>query len=166
METGGSPMSKTMNFRSDQDLKDLVRRWWGSLQTNRGDRAELSRATSEAKVYESAAFYRFRRLLEDAEYNVYGRALARTAAVLARIRRDRDGESFGILLSRKMRFEDVKPVLKIRHPDRLISRLAAWVGRLSGEAPVVGTADLAYWWEIRHPNREFLYDFFLKETPA
>lgn len=159
-------MSKTMNFMSDQDLKALVRRWWGNLQTNRGDRAELSRATSEAKVYESAAFYRFRRLLEDAEYNPHNRSLARTAAVLSRIRSDRDGERFGILLSEKMRFENVKPVLKIRHPDRLIRTFATWVDRLSGEAPVVGTADLVYWWEVRHPNREFLYDFFLKESPA
>lgn len=157
-------MSKAMNFRTDQDLKALIRRWWGSLQTQRGDRAELSRAVDESKIYECAAFYRLRRSLED--YNVYARALARTAAVLARIRRDRDGESFGILLSAKMRYEQVKPVLKIHHPDRLIRKLASWVDRMGGEAPVVGTAELAYWWEVRHPNREFLYDFFLKESLA
>lgn len=159
-------MYKSMDFRRDQELKDVVRRWWGSLQTQRGDRAELSRAVDEARVYECAAFYRLRRSLEDADYNVYARALARTAAVVARIRRDRDGESFGILLSGRMRYDQVKPVLKIHHPDRLIRKLASWVDRLGGEAPVVGTAELAYWWELGHPNREFLYDFFLKESPA
>lgn len=159
-------MSKSLNFMKDAQLKDIVRRWWGSLQRNRGDRAELSRATTEAKVYECASFYRLRRALEDSGYNVYPKALARMVAVLARIRRDRDGESLGVLLSRKMDYEQVKPVLRIHHPDRLIRRLATWVDRLSGEAPVIGTADVAYWWEVRHPNREFLYDFFLKETPA
>lgn len=159
-------MSKSLNFRSDQDLKAIFRKWWESLQRNRGDRAELARATTEAKIYACAAFYRLRRALDDMGYAVHVPALARAAAMLGRIRRDRDGESFGILLERKMTYEQVKPVLKVHHPDRLIRKLSAWVDRLSGEAPVVGTAELAYWWEVRYPNREFLYDFFLKESTA
>lgn len=160
-------MSKTMNFRGDQDLKDIFRRWWGSLQTNRGDRAELSHTVSEEKIFEAAAFYRLKRLLQDRGYNVYDRALARTAAVIARIRRDRDGESLGILLRRRgVSYEQIKPLLRINHPDRLIRKLSALVDRVSAEAPVVGTADLVYWWEVRNPNREFLYDFFLHETQA
>lgn len=153
-----------MNFRQDENLKDIVRRWWGSLQRNRGDRVELARATSEAMILECPSYYRLRMRLDENGYNVFGRALARTAAVLARIRRDRDGESLGILLSQRMKFDEIKPVLRMNNPDRLIRKLSGWIDRVSGEAPVVGTADLVYWWELRRLNREFLYDFFLKEA--
>lgn len=157
--------TKSLNFNRDAILKDIIRRWWGSLQAHRGDRAELSRATSLEKVYECAAFYRLRKALEDVGYGVYPPALARTAAVLARIRRDRDGESFGVLLREKgVRYEDVKPAIRINDPDRLLRKLAGWVTRLKGEAPVTGTAELVYWWEVRRPNHEFLYEFFLNES--
>jgi hypothetical protein len=153
-----------MNFIHDADLKELIERWWGNLQVNRGDRAELARATTEEKIFEVPAFYRLKSRLDSEDYSVYARALARTAAVLSNIRRDRDGESIGILLSKKIDYSEVKPVLRITHPDRLIRRFTSWIHRLGGEAPVAGTADLVYWWEVRRPNREFLYDFFLQET--
>lgn len=153
----------SMNFRKDQDLKDRIRRWWSSLERSRGDRAELSRATTLEKVYECASFYRLKRLLEDGGFTPYDPALARTAAVLARIRRDRDGESFGILLSKKVQYDQVKRLIKVHHPDRLLRDFAHLVEHLKGEAPVSGVADVVYWWEVRHPNREFFYDFFLKE---
>jgi hypothetical protein len=155
--------SKSLDFRRDQDLQGLIRRWWGGLVHHRGDRSDLARATSIDKVYQCDAFYRLKRALEDLGYKVYDPALARTAAVLSLIRRDRDGERFGVLLSKEMRFEDVKRVLKIQQPDRLLNEFRHFVDRVSAECPVLGVADLVYWWEVRHPNREFLYDFFLTE---
>lgn len=156
-------MPKSMDFKTNQDLKDRIRRWHDSLQRQRGDRAELARATSVDKVYQCAAFYRLKRLLEDGGFGVFDPALARTAAVLSRIRRDRDGESFGILLSGRIDFDRAKLVDRIHHPDRLLREFCHFITHLKGEAPVLGVADVVYWWEVRRPNREFFYDFFMKE---
>jgi CRISPR system Cascade subunit CasB len=156
-------MSENMDFKRNQDLKARIRRWHDSLERQRGDRAELSRATTIDRVYQCAAFYRLKRLLEDGGFVVFDPALARMAGVLARIRRDRDGESFGILLSSKVDFERVKLVDRIHHPDRLFREFCQFITRLKGEAPVLGVADVVYWWEVRRPNREFFYDFFMKE---
>jgi len=151
-----------LNFMTDAELKDRVRRWWGSLERNRGDRAELAHATLVSKVYECPAFYRLKRML-DLDYKVFDPALARTAGVLSRIRRDRDGERFGILLSQKVDFDRVKLLERMSHPDRLYREFCHLTQMLKGEAPVMGVADTVYWWEVRKPNREFFYDFFLKE---
>lgn len=156
-------MPKTMDFKRDQDLKVRIHRWHDSLQRQRGDRAELARATSIDKVFQCAAFYRLKRLLEEGGFNAFDPALARTAGVLARIRRDRDGESFGILLSEKVDFERVKMVDRIQNPDRLFREFCHFIHHLKGEAPIQSAADVVYWWEVRRPNREFFYDFFLKE---
>lgn len=156
-------MPKSLDFKTDQDLKARIRRWHDSLQRQRGDRAELSRATSIDKVYQAAAFYRLKRLLEDGGYKVFDPALARTSAVLARIRRDRDGESFGILLSGRIDFDRAKLVDRIHDPDRLLREFCRFIMHLKGEAPLIGVADVVYWWEVRRPNREFFYDFFMKE---
>jgi len=150
------------NFVMDQELKDRVRRWWGSLERNRGDRAALAHATKIDRVYECDAFYRLKRSL-DGDYKLYDPALARTAGVLARIRRDRDGERFGILLSQKVDFDRVKLLERVNDSDRLYLDFCHLIGMLKGEAPVTGVADTVYWWEVRKPNREFFYDFFLKE---
>lgn len=151
-----------LDFRQDADLKEKMLRWWESLAARRGDRAELARATSIDDVFRTATFYRLKRMLSD--YQVFDPALARTAGVLARIRRDRDGESLGILLySAGCRFERLKRLEKVSSPDRLLQEWRHLVMYLKGEAPIVGTADIVYWWEIRKPNREFFYDFFLKE---
>lgn len=156
-------MPKSLNFMTDQDLKARVRRWHDSLQRNRGDRSDLAHASTIDRVYECDGFYRLKRLLEDGDFKVYDPALARTAGVLARIRRDRDGEKFGILLSQKVDFDRVKLVERISNPDRLYREFCHFVMTLKGEAPVVGVADTVYWWEVRRPNREFFYDFFMKE---
>lgn len=154
---------KSMDFR-DQDLKDRIRRWWDSLQAARGDRAELERATRIDSVFECASFYRLKRLLEHGDFKLFDPALARMAGVLGRIRRDRDGERFGVLLSQHIkRFEEIKRILRIHHEDRLLHEFQIWIERLKGEAPLIHVAETVYWWEKRAPNQEFFYDFFLKE---
>lgn len=156
-------MPKSLNFMTDEDLKSRIHRWHGSLQNNRGDRAELAQARSIDEVYDCAAFYRLKKLLLDGDFKIYDQALARTAGVLAQIRRDRDGERFGILLSQKVDFDHVKMVEKINNPDRLYREFRTFISYLKAEAPVVGVADTVYWWEVRKPNREFFFDFFMKE---
>lgn len=152
-----------LNWKADTELKAIVRRWHAALQVHRGDRSELSHATQIPDVYRSVAFYRLKRMLEAEGYKIFDPALARTAAVLSRIRRDREGESFGILLSQKVDFDQVKRLERIQDGDRLLRAFAHLVTHLKGEAPLLDTADVVYWWEVRKPNREFFYQFFLKE---
>lgn len=151
---------KQMNFK-DSDLRKKVLGWWAGLALDRGSRAELSRKTREDDIFQCAGYYMLRRALKD--YNVYEPALARTACVLSRIRRDRDGESFGLMLSGHVNESRVKRLLK-KKGDRLTREFNTLVKLLKCEAPVASTADLVYWWEVRHPNRDFLYDFYSKET--
>lgn len=152
---------KACNFKTDEDLRKKVRSWWSHLQVDRGSRAELSRATSEDDVFQCAGYYMLRRSMKD--YNVFDPALARTVSVLSRIRRDRDGESFGMLVGQCTHESRVKRMLK-KTGDRLTRELCTLIKLMKGEAPVVGTADLIYWWEVRHPNRDFLYDFYSKSN--
>lgn len=145
---------------SAEEVRTKVLGWWGGLSHDRGMRAELSRATREEDIFQCAGYYTLRHSLR--EYQIFDPALARTAAVLSRIRRDRDGESFGALLSSVAHESRVKRLMK-KKSDRLTRELSAMVKHLKGEAPVINTADLAYWWEVRHPNRDFLYDFYSKK---
>lgn len=150
---------KACNFK-DPELKKIVLAWWGSLQAVRQWRAELSRARSEEEVYMTAPYNVLRKKLKD--YSVFDPALARTAAVLSRIRRDRDGESFGMLLGHVCHESRIKRLLK-KKGDRLLREFQALLKLTKAEAPVGGMADLVYWWEVRHPNRDFLYDFYSKK---
>lgn len=153
---------KPLNFK-DPEVKKKVLSWWGRLQVDRGSRAELSRRVREEDIFQCAGYYLLRRALKD--YQVFDPALARTASVLSRIRRDRDGESFGMLVGMHVHESRVKRMLK-KSGDRLTREFVTLVKLLKGEAPVSGVAELVYWWEVRHPNRDFLYDFYSKKETA
>lgn len=150
---------KQCDFK-DEELRKKILSWWEHLQVDRGARAEISRATCEDDIFQCAAFYTLKHSLKD--YNVYDPALARVASVLSRIRRDRDGESFGMILSQHTDESRVKRLLK-KKGDRLMREFCTLVKLMKAEAPVAATAELVYWWEIRHPNRDFLYDFYSKK---
>lgn len=153
---------KSLDFRKDQDLKLKVRNWWDTLQSRRGDRAELARCTTIEQVFQVAAFYRFKNLLKD--YQVFDPALARTVAVLSVIRYDYESGNLAMMLQRAgVKFERLTLLEKYFHRDRILQDWRHLVDRLKSKAPVVQTADIIYWWEVRKPNREFFYDFFQGE---
>lgn len=152
---------KPCSWKSDKDLQKKLFGWWNAIQVNRKFRAELSRAVREDDIFQCGGYYLLRRMLKD--YAVFDPALARTASVLSRIRRDRDGESFGMLLGQATNESRIKRLSK-KSGDRLTREFCGLVKLLRGEAPLVDTADVVYWWEVRHPNRDFLYDFYSKET--
>lgn len=154
---------KPCNFMKDEDLKKKLLAWWEGLETDRGMRAELSRKVREEDIFQCRGFYALKIRLQG--YNVYDPALARTAAVLSRIRRDRDGENFGMLVGQCTHESRVKRLLK-KAGDRLTREFCVLIKMLKAEAPVVQTADVVYWWVTRHPNRDFLYDFYYKRELA
>jgi CRISPR system Cascade subunit CasB len=150
---------KPCDFR-DEEVRGKVLSWWESLQEDRGSRAELSRVTRQDDIFGCAGFYTLRHSLKDRK--VYDPALARVAAVLSRIRRDRDGESFGMLAGRCVHESRVKRMLR-KSGDRLTADFCVLVKIMKSEAPVAQAAEIVYWWEVRHPNRDFLYDFYSKK---
>lgn len=153
-------MSKPLNFTTDQALKEIVRRWWDSLLFARKDRRNLWDCLKIDDVYRTRAFYELKAELAEEGYETFDPALARMVGVVSLIRKDRDGERLGILLSERVRFEDVVSIEKINDQNRLFRAFREWIERLKGEAPVVGTADVVYWWDKRKPNRKFFYHFF------
>jgi hypothetical protein len=148
---------KPCNFLKDEDLRKKVLVWWEHLESDRGMRAELSRKVREDDIYQCSGFHALKRALM--EYKTYDPALARAASVLSRIRRDRDGENLGMLVGRCTHENRVKRMLR-KKGDRLTQDFCTLIKLLKAEAPVVVTADIAYWWEVRYPNRDFLYDFY------
>lgn len=148
---------KPCNFLKDEDLRKKVISWWEHLETDRGVRAALSRKTLNEDIYQCSGFHALKRALK--EYDTYDPALARIASVLSRIRRDRDGENLGMLVGRCTHEKRVTRMLR-KKGDRLTREFCILVKLLKSEAPVVVTADIAYWWEVRYPNRDFLYDFY------
>lgn len=154
---------KPCNWKTDEELRKKTLLWWEHLQIDRGSRAKLSRATREEDIFQCSGFYRLKYSFRD--YNIYDPALARVASVLSRIRRDRDGENFGILLSEYTDESRIKRLLK-KSGDRLTREFCTLIKLMKAEAPVVATAELVYWWEVRHPNRDFLYDFYSKKETS
>lgn len=153
---------KRMDFRHDQDLRKKTLAWWGSLESRRGDRSELSRCTSIDMVFRVAAFYRFKNLLQD--YKIFDPALARTVAVLSMIRLDHENDNLAMMLQRAgLKFERLKGLEKNSMQDRVLQEFRRLVKFLKSKAPVLQTADVVYWWEVRKPNREFFSDFFQYE---
>lgn len=157
-------MSKDPNFARDPVVMDIIRRWWDGLKNDLGNRQRLWHAITIDKVFECRLFYELEKKLEEAGYEIFDQSLARVAGVVSLIRKDRDGESLGILLrAKRLNFEDALAADRINDPDRLFKKLRRWIKILKGEAPVARTAEVVYWWADRKPNREFFYDFFLDE---
>lgn len=140
-----------------QSEAESLRRWWRSLDDNRGDRAQLRRAQSPDDILLTAAFAHFLQFLpKEWVENMSLSDLAVVAAVLARVKTDilderatlakslatpKDGGSKAAMS--ELRFQQLQ---KSRTPQDFFTRLCRAVQLLGGKANVaLLTQDILHW---------------------
>lgn len=136
---------------------ECIRRWWNSLDDNRGDRAQLRRAQSPDDILLTPAFAHFLQLLPKEWVEVAMLSdLAMVAAVLARVKTDvlderatlaknlaTPKEGGGKAVMSELRFQQLQ---KSRTPQDFFTRLCRAVQLLGGRANVVLlTQDILHW---------------------
>lgn len=135
-----------------------VWRWWKSLSSDRGGRAELRRCGSTAEVAFTAPYHRLLKMLGSRLGERDARRVAMAAAVLAHIERDAPpggspartmgrpaGEGRGATVS-DSRF---RTLLRTDNPDELMRDLVRVVRQLDRAAPVVAVFNDVVRWDER-----------------
>lgn len=165
-------------FSTDPEAASIVRRWWHTLDKNRGDRADLRRVATTDDVYFIPAFHRLFWDLKK-ERNVWDAGVARVAGLLALVNEDtcQKGAKTGCSLPKQMgtpqgdratvselRF---RRLLSATDADALFPQLARVVRSLKGQVDLMGLADAAYRWDA-NTRKEWAYAYYAvapKNTP-
>lgn len=140
----------------NQGDAECLRRWWCSLDENRGDRAQLRRAQSPDDILLTPAFAHFLQILPKAwidDMRLFD--LAMVAAILARVKNDVSDENVTLAKSLSVPKDAKKPVMselrfqqlqKSRTPQEFFIRLCRAIQLLGGTANVVLlTEDILHW---------------------
>lgn len=85
---------------SDPRISTVIMDWWGSLDENRGDRAELRRCKTPEDVIFLPAYHRLRKALS-AYGEINDQALCLVAGVLSHVRKHEGSEKFAVQLAQK-----------------------------------------------------------------
>lgn len=129
-------------------------KWWGTLEGNRGDRAQLRRADRPDDVLLTRAFFNFLQYMPErwaSERHLYASALV--AATLAHVRQEARGGSF----ARQLAGDGERPVmselrfrqlLKSRTPEEFFRRLLRAVRLLGGSVNLQSlTEGILQWYD-------------------
>ena len=143
---------------TDPKPKDELIQWWRSLDTSRGDRAELRRCHSPLNVAFTPAYHRLRGAL--AKYGpVKDEDLAVVAGVLSHVKTNNPG-SFPVQMASPGSIEGKKAkvsglrfrrLLKIdaKDPDKLYGSMIRVVHLLGDDVDIPSLANSIYWWNER-----------------
>lgn len=166
-------------FKPSSESREVLRRWWNSLDDDRGTRAELRRCANTLQVMEVAGFHHLHaRLLplglanktqEDTERAAA--QLAVVAAVLAHLKEGGErkpalafstGASPGDPpLVSPLRF---RQVLEARTPDELLLRLRRVLPLARGLDPIQLAADAFHWSDRIRKQWVFDYQWPAKQS--
>jgi CRISPR system Cascade subunit CasB len=145
---------------TDSKVNSTLLQWWKTLDSTRGDRADLRRCTVTEEVFFSPAYHRLRH--EMLQYgSVRNEPLSIVAGVLSHVR-DNDGSaSFAGQLARipagkegsvmsEFRF---RKFLSVREPDVLFREGIRAVRILDGSVNIPDLAQGLYWWNSNTRKR-------------
>ena len=152
-------MNLTAKMLGSEEFKGVVRRWWQSLEKDRGQRAELCRCRSRADVYCSPSYrdHLARRLGEPFALDENDLLhLALPVGVLARARVLESGDiHFAALFAKRgkgspaMRDERFRRLMVIRddRPDELFTMLTRFVRLMDNVASLPGLLECGLRWD-------------------
>ena len=147
-------MSEIISFKSNQELRDSLIRWWSSLKDSHGNRAELRRCHSPTEVIFTPAYHELLLSLERKGLSVNREALVVIAGVLAHVKVNNPGKSLAtqMAMSREqggnarvsgLRF---RRLLKITAREELYEPLIRIVQLLNGDVNLIDLSESIYFW--------------------
>lgn len=148
-------------FLKEAQTRERLRSWWESLDKNRGDRARLQRAERPDDVLLTESFFRFLQQMPN-EWAKPEELLssAIVAAVLARVKKSSDNETFATQLAlpkqgaKKARMSELRfqQLQKSRDPEEFFRRLVRAIALAESAVNVLSLAD-----SIMHWMNEYRY---------
>jgi len=158
---------KVVKF-TDPRISEALMEWWGSLDRNRGDRADLGRCKSPEDVVFVPAYHRLRTALS-AFGNIYDPSLCIVAAVLSHAREHDGSEKCAAQLARKpvgrdsplMSERRFRKFLTIRDPATLLREGIRAVRLLDGTVNIPDLTQSLYWW-TRETRKEWAFEYYGK----
>lgn len=158
-------------FDPDRSLGDAVFRWWKSLDSNRGERAELRRCEDLLQVMQTPAFQRIRRRLielglkpEDSEQDrlaaVIGLAAHVSSAAEATVHRELPGLPVAFSEDEKPAISPLRfrQLLDARDDDELFTRLRRVLPLVKERVNLFCLANDVFYWGDKVRKR-WIYDY-------
>ncbi len=168
---------QTMNriFTEGDDSSNLLVSWWEALDKNRGDRANIRRATSPAEVVFNGSFHGLLAKLRATGYPLSGMDADRIAAVaglVAHVENHVSNDSVARQMATPkstgggarvsgLRF---RRLLAVSDRDALYPLLIRVVRLLDGNVNLVSLANAIYWWNDR-TKKQWAYEYYAT-TPS
>ncbi|MDI9633585.1 MAG: type I-E CRISPR-associated protein Cse2/CasB [Methanolinea sp.] len=149
-------------------VSEILLEWWGTLDQNRGERADLRRCKTTEDVAFVPAYHRLRKaLLPLGEVN--DRSLCTVAGVLSHVRENDGSGSFAAQLARippgrdaplmsELRF---RRFISIRDPELLYREAIRAVRILDGIVNITDLAQGLYWW-TPETRKKWTFEYFEK----
>jgi CRISPR system Cascade subunit CasB len=151
--------------------------WWGALEANKGEWAELKRADSPLRVAFSPAYHDLLRRLQGAGYRLSpdGRErLAALAGVAAHVKQHIDNTRFATQMgnpnpgSEKARVSELRfrRILATDDVDELYTQLRRAISLLDGTANLIDLAHVLFRWRPiaeqnpSDPRKDWAYDYY------
>ncbi len=151
-------MQQNQPFYKEKWFQDVLARWWGGLEKDRGGRAALRRAKNLDAVFACASFHQHLLApLREAGWEPTERqvdALAAVAGILAHVEENVPKGSFAEVMARPSR-EGSKAVvsdlrfrrlLAVEGPEELLSALVRMVRLAGGKANILELAGAVLSW--------------------
>jgi len=165
-------MSEIISFKSNQELKDSLFRWWSSLEDSRGKRAELRRCHRPIEVVFTPAYHEFLLSLERKGHPLNREILPIIAGVLAHVKVDNPGKSIATQMAMPrepggnarvsgLRF---RRLLKITTREELYEPLIRIVQLLNGDINLTDLSESIYFWGD-HRRKLWAYDYY-QQAPS
>lgn len=163
-------MTKSRHFAKESDLGIALEKWWSSLESNKGQRAELKRCHSVSELYACPAAHRVWRQ-SFAEHGLNADKMLLTIGLLSHVR-NHSNESLGKQLAgtspkrsraalSELRF---RRLLQTDDPESLFSAMRRVISLTDKTSNIYELARLAYRWQspisVDQARKELAYDYY------
>lgn len=160
--------ARRFSFAENPEVQKVLLDWWQALDQNRGDRAELRRASEPTEVAFCSGFHRFLRDLRQ-ELPVCTESLAVVAGVVVHVKTCDDSSIFSAQMASPKSIGGSARVSELRFrrllqiPDRptLYQPLVRTIRLLGGAVNIVSLADDIYFWGD-HVRKNWAYTYYEK----
>lgn len=153
----GNTDRQSITFDPESPEGKILKKWWDDLQINRGDRADLARATSLSDIVFCPAFHTLYQRLVQGGYGGNPKRWAIVAGLAAQVRQIDGKYPFPEQLGRPHAPGGSAPVkglrfrrlLKVKQDEDLFLQLGRIVRQLDRRVHLLDLARGCYWWNDR-----------------
>jgi CRISPR system Cascade subunit CasB len=155
-------------FQSNDESGSVLLAWWKGLESDRGERASLRRASITMEVAFSPAYHRLLGRLQEQSGPVNREALAAVAGLATHVKSHTDS---GGSLAKQMATPKAggsgarvsglrfRRLLAVSERDELYPLLIRVVRLLDGNVNLLSLANAVYWWN-ENTRKQWAYDYY------